>query len=111
MSFSMTTEQARNKTKTVTRRDEETWKHLRLGDRVLQVEKAQGLKKGEKQVEIHEIEIVAVRLEPLTSEFVTPEEVVKEGFPGMEPEEFITMYKRGRKKVDRVRRIEFKYVD
>jgi len=46
MSFAMTTKQVRNQTKTVTRRF--GWWFLKAGDIVQPVEKAMGLKKGEK---------------------------------------------------------------
>ena len=46
MSFSETTDQIRARTKTVTRRD--GWDNLRPGERLWAVEKAMGLRKGQK---------------------------------------------------------------
>ena len=67
MSFSATVPQMRARTKTVTRRDPSTWTTLQPGDRLLAVEKAMGLKAGERQVPIGVIEIESVdvvELEP-----------------------------------------------
>ena len=47
MSFAMTTEQVRNQTKTVTRR--QGWRFLNAGDILQPVVKGMGLKKGEKK--------------------------------------------------------------
>ena len=64
MSFSATTEQIRNGTKTVTRRL--GWTFLKPGDVVMACVKCQGLKKGEKVEKIRPIRIVSVRKEPLS---------------------------------------------
>lgn len=94
MSFALTTKQCRAKTKTVTRRL--GWKNLKPGDRVQQVEKGQGLKKGEHPVKIHVIECVSNHREPLnlieTAEFYGKQECIKEGFPQMTPREFVRMF-------------------
>lgn len=87
MSFAMTTEQIRNRTKTVTRRF--GWNFLKPGDVVQAVEKAMGLKKGDKIVRLALLEIVSVRTEPL--ECITREDVVREGFPDWSPKQFIDM--------------------
>ena len=77
MSFAMTTEQIRNKTKTVTRRF--GWDFLKAGDIVNAVEKSMGLQKGEKIKRICQIEIVSIRKESLSS--ISKDDVTREGFP------------------------------
>lgn len=115
MSFSLTTEQARNKTKTVTRRL--GWGFLKPGDVVQQVEKAQGLKKGEKVKKIHLIRIVDTRKEYIGEMGLFPsygmDECVKEGFPGMLPVAFVEMFCRHNRCgwAARVNRIEFEYLE
>lgn len=108
MSFTLTERQFLDGSKTVTRRL--GWEFLRPGDRVLGVRKAMGLKKGEKQVVLGEIEVVRVTRERLTS--IRRAEVVREGFPEMTPTEFREMFRRhmGCAADDLVTRIEFKHV-
>ena len=114
MSFMLTTEQARNKTKPVTRRL--GWGFLRLGDIVQQVVKCQGLKKGEKVEKIHLIRIKSTRWEPLTRMVTNPvygyKECALEGFPDLTPDEFVAMFCKANKcRPDReVNRIEFEYL-
>jgi hypothetical protein len=83
ISFSMTTPQFIAGTKDVTRRF--GWWNLRDGDRIMAVEKAMGLKKGEKLKQLGIIEIVSVRHEPLNQMLVDLDygfdEVRREGFP------------------------------
>ncbi len=109
MSFAMTTEQFKNKTKTVTRRF--GWWFLNPGDLVQGVEKCQGLKKGEKLSRLHVIETVSTRPEPLNA--ITKEDCIREGFPDFEPEDFVNMLvkKYGCSPTKTVNRIEFKYVE
>lgn len=108
MSFAMTTEQIRSRTKTVTRRY--GWRFLKPGDVVMAVEKAMGLKKGEKIVRLALLEIVSVREEPLCD--ITQDDVVKEGFPDWSPAQFIDMlvahYRVPRELM--INRIEFRYL-
>ena len=87
MSFSMTTPQFIDGTKDVTRRF--GWWTLKVGDRVQAVEKAMGLKKGEKMNRLGVIEIVSVRREPL--ETITEDDCRREGFPDFKPADFIQM--------------------
>ena len=87
MSFAMTTEQYRNRSKTVTRRF--GWWFLQPGDVFMGVEKAMGLKKGEKIKRIHPARVISARPEPLNA--ITREDVIKEGFPEMTPEQFVEM--------------------
>lgn len=108
MSFAATIPQIQNQTKTVTRRI--GWRSLKVGDQLKAVEKAMGLKKGEKQKVLAIIEVVDVRLEPLTS--CTDEDAAAEGFPEMSGDEFVAFFCKTMR-CDRyqiVNRIEFKYV-
>ena len=108
MSFSMTTPQILERSKTVTRRL--GWWNLKEGQHVRAVKKAMGLKKGEKIQPLTEIEIVSVRSEPLN--VITQDDVIKEGFPDFTPQDFIDMIcKHYKVKPDViVNRIEFKYL-
>lgn len=65
MSVSMTIDAVRDRSKTVTRRHINTWETLKPGDQLTLVEKGMGLKKGEKQIVLAEVEVVDVRVEPL----------------------------------------------
>ena len=87
MSFSMTTPQFRNGSKDVTRRF--GWWFIRAGDRVQAVEKAMGLKRGEKMNKLGVIEIVSTRKEPLNT--ITQDDCVREGFPHFLPSDFVNM--------------------
>lgn len=108
MSFAMTTGQVKNRTKDVTRRF--GWWFLKPGDRIQAVEKTMGLKAGEKVRRLALIEVISTRSEPLRS--ITLSDVVREGFPGWHPEQFIQMlvdhYKVDVEKC--VNRIEFRYL-
>ena len=108
MSFMLTTEQVRNKTKTVTRRL--GWWFLKPGDILNACVKCQGLKKGEKIEKICQIRVKEARGEELY--FINKEECIKEGFPEMEPEEFSEMFREEMKcrKDEIVNRIEFEYI-
>ena len=109
MSFALTTEQFRNRTKTVTRRF--GWAFIKPGDVVCGVEKAMGLKKGEKIKRLGLIRIVSVRTEPLNA--ITRDDVTREGFPEWDPEHFIYMIcsHYGCARESLINRIEFEYVD
>lgn len=108
MSFAITTEQVKNRTKDVTRRT--GWLFLKPGDRIRAVEKAMGLKKGDKPKTLAVIEIVSVRREPL--EFITDDEVRREGFPDMTAEQFVRMFCEKMKCAPHTvcTRIEFRYL-
>ena len=108
MSFALTTEQIRNQTKTVTRRV--GWEFLKVGDSVQAVEKAQGLKKGEKVTRLCVLDVTGVRRERLPA--ITDSDVVREGFPEMNAADFIELFCRvNRCQPDAVvTRIEFRYV-
>ena len=87
MSFALTTEQFKARTKTVTRRL--GWDFLEPGDIVRGVEKTQGLKLGEKLKPLGFIRIISMRQEPLDA--ITQEDVVAEGFPNLNVDEFVAM--------------------
>ena len=109
ISYSLTTRQFRDRSKTVTRRM--GWLNLKVGTRLRGVVKAMGLKKGEKVEVLGIIEVTGVRRERLNE--ITDEEVAKEGFPDMTRGDFIEMFCTNMKckATDFVTRIEFKYVD
>lgn len=108
MSFSLTTEQVRNRTKTVTRRL--GWWFLKPGDVLYAVEKSRGLKKGEKVKRICKIQVISVRKEPLSA--IDENDIRNEGFSGWLPSEFIDMFCRHNrcKPETTVNRIDFKYI-
>jgi len=109
MSFALTTDQMRRREKTVTRRF--GWRFLKPGDVVNAVEKAMGLKKGEKINRICQIRIVSTREEPLNA--ITKEDCIREGFPSYEPEDFISMLTSQYKcdPTKSVNRIEYEFID
>lgn len=97
MSFGLTTDQVRARTKTVTRRL--GWMHVPHGAMLRPVVKAQGIPKGGK-VEIIDpawfITVVMRHREPLNQIAKVPAygaaEMILEGFPGMDPRDFIGMF-------------------
>lgn len=96
MSFSLTTSQILDRSKTVTRRT--GWKFLKPGDRIRAVKKAMGLKKGEKVQQLAVLEVIDVRRERIDCMSTDPayggEECVAEGFPQWlnTPECFVKMF-------------------
>lgn len=108
MSFMLTTDQIKNKKKTVTRRL--GWWFLKPGDILNACEKCQGLKKGEKIKKLCKIQIVSVRKELLNDIFL--DDCAKEGFPKLTNWGFIQMFMREMKCSSHktVNRIEFKYI-
>ena len=109
MSFSITTPQMYSKTKDVTRRN--GWLMLKKGDRLWAVEKAMGLKKGERVTRIGLIEVVSVSREPLSA--INQDECTREGFSHFTPDQFCDMFIQSHKGVDRdsvITRIEFKHL-
>ena len=119
MSFSITTEQMRNRTKTVTRRL--GWKNLKPGEVVNAVEKAMGLKPGEKVVRICQIRILSNTPEPLRrmvdNRRYGLSETTLEGYPPgtekHEPDRFVEMFCKAMKcpPGTNVNRIEYEFVD
>jgi hypothetical protein len=108
MSFQMTTEQYRRRTKTVTRRL--GWNNVKIGEVLNGVEKCQGLKKGEKMIKLGQHRVVGFRKEPLNA--ITHEECVLEGFPHLTPEQFVQMFVEHNKCLPdtTVNRIEYEYL-
>lgn len=88
MSFALTRAQILDGSKTETRRL--GWEFLKPGDLFYGVEKAMGLKKGEKPVKLGLFRCVSNVREALNS--ITPEAVRREGFPDKTPAEFIQMF-------------------
>lgn len=109
MSFALTTEQVRRREKDVTRRL--GWDFLVGGEQIWAVEKAMGLKKGEKIKRICLIEVVSAWAEPL--EAITQEEVIREGFNAWTPDQFIELFCEHNRITPEtiVNRIEFAYLD
>lgn len=108
MSFAMTTGQMYRREKDVTRRF--GWWFLIPGDVINAVEKAMGLKPGEKVVRICQIRVVGTRPEPLNA--ITPEDCKREGFPELSPSGFVELLS-SKYKCDpsrTVNRIEFEYI-
>lgn len=70
-----------------------------------------GLKKGEKVNRLGLIQVVDARTEPL--DHITPADVVAEGFPDWDPEQFIDFFMKAHRcdGWTPVRRIEFAYID
>lgn len=113
MSFSKTIQAFRTGQKDVTRRL--GWKNLKPGEHFMAVEKAQGLKKGEKVVRMGECVCISNYDEPVSGIVYLPirglrSEVVREGFPDMTPEQFVEMFCEMNKcpPCKTIQRIEFK---
>lgn len=116
ISFSMTKDQVRARTKTVTRRL--GWDFLKPGDVLQGCEKCQGLGKGGKIVKLCRIRVTDVRQEPLSRMvediFYGGAEVTAEGFPNLPPAGFVRLFcasHKGCKPNSIVTRIEFEYLD
>ena len=116
MCFFLTTEQIRQRTKTVTRRL--GWKFLKPGERFRAVRKAQGLKKGEKIEVLAVLECVSNVQEWLYEIIEYPvrgarAEVSLEGFQCMPEQNFVSMFCKHMDCTPStiVNRIEFKYVE
>lgn len=88
MSFALTKPQYVDGSKTVTRRL--GWWFLKTDDLFNGVEKAMGLKKGEKIKHLGQSIVCQTYGERLDA--ITQEEVNKEGFPHMSPEEFVEFF-------------------
>lgn len=118
ISFALTTEQVRQRRKTVTRRV--GWLFLKPGDRLRAVVKAQGLKKGEHVEPLGVIEVTNVRRERLRrlidDHAYGAAETQLEGFAGTDlanPALFVGFFveTHGCTVDDLVTRIEFRYVE
>tara|TARA_R110000868_G_scaffold153649_1_gene379221 strand:- start:294 stop:668 length:375 start_codon:yes stop_codon:yes gene_type:complete len=120
ISFSITTEQVLNRTKTVTRRA--GWERLKIGEILNGCKKCMGLQPGEKIERLCKIRVTALRREKLRAMTDAPEygfrETALEGFPAGDPKhdpaEFVAMFCRSHSGVtpeSTITRIEFEYVD
>jgi hypothetical protein len=114
ISFALTTEQIRNRSKTVTRRL--GWKDLQPCTLLQPVVKGMGLKKGETVERIGgPIRVVHVQREKLFQMGILHglDETAREGFPEFASAEFIRMFMAHNacSARDIVTRIQFKYVD
>lgn len=117
MSVAFTEQSVRDRTKTVTRR--KGWMFAKPGDRLTLCRKVMGRKKGEPLERICDVVIYSVNREPLSDLLRTDisnnvDEVAREGFPGMAPEEFIQRFfvdAQGMSPDDVVTRIEWRYLD
>lgn len=109
MSVALTEDAVRERRKTVTRRL--GWRHLKPGDHLTLCRKVMGRRQGEPLVRIAEVEVVTVGFEPLSS--IAPEDVAREGFPGMTPAEFVAFFTASMKcgPDEPVNRIEWRYLD
>lgn len=111
MSFFLTTQQIRDRSKTVTRR--RGWKFLKPGDLLNACVKCQGLKKGETVERLALIRVVSVRRESLKS--MHPSDLSKEGFPDSSLYDFKRMYAKANPDPSGwsqdCTRIEFEYLD
>lgn len=111
ISFALTTAQVRDGTKTVTRRL--GWRNLKPGTILCACEKCQGIKKGG-LVRIRKIVVVSVRREPLSQIHLHDRnETKREGFPGLNAEQFIAMFRKHMKceRETLVTRIKFSYLE
>lgn len=109
MSFMLTTEQFKNRSKRVTRRV--GWWNLTAGEILNGVKKAMGLKKGEKIEVLGQIRVLKVSAERLDA--ITQFEVFNEGFPNMTRAQFIEMFcesHKGCRPSTIINRIEFEYL-
>lgn len=120
MSVAFTEQAVRDRTKTVTRRkgwweDKNGRRLLRAGDRLTLCRKVMGRKPGEPLERIAEVEVVGVRREPLWLGIRNrPDEMEREGFPGLPPMTFAQRYfldAQGINFMDDVTRIEWRYLD
>jgi hypothetical protein len=108
MSFSLTTAQFLDGSKTITRRL--GWDKLRPGDHFMAVEKSQGLKRGEHVRKLGEC--VCVSNVPMRLHEISEADVNREGFPNLDALGFIAMFCKAMRcdKDYLVNRIEFRRV-
>ena len=123
MSVAFTEQAVRDRTKTVTRRkgwwkDKNGRQIVKPGDRITLCRKVMGRKKGEPLERICDVEVVNVWRERLSDLFDTrfdnDTEIDKEGFPGMDPGEFVQRFfvdAQGMREDEEVTRIEWRYLD
>lgn len=108
MSFALTTDQVRDRTKTVTRRV--GWKALKVGQLIRACVKCMGLKPGEQIDRLAILRVKDVRREPLA--LCNDADAKREGFPQMDGAGFRWMFceHMGGNEEQIVTRIEFQYI-
>ncbi|MEU5407441.1 hypothetical protein [Nocardia asteroides] len=109
MSVSLTEDQVRSRTKTVTRRV--GWRMLAAGDHLTLCRKVMGRKPDEPLVRIVDVEVLSVRREPLN--VISADDLAAEGFPWMTRPEFVEFFcatHRGCGPETEVTRIEWRYL-
>jgi hypothetical protein len=115
MSVAFTEDAVRERRKTVTRR--KGWLMLKRGDTLTLCRKVMGRKPGEPLVRIAEVQVVSVRRERLIALRAAdygPDEMRREGFPGMKVDDFVRKYfteAQGMHLWDEVTRIQWRYLD
>lgn len=130
MSVAFTEQAVVERRKTVTRRkgwwyDKTGRQIIKPGDHLTLCRKVMGRKADEPLVRLAEVEVVSIRREQLaavtsrvqrgstTADGYGAEEMAREGFPGMDPFEFIARYftPQGISLSDPVTRIEWRYLE
>lgn len=108
MSFSLTTDQIRNRSKSVTRRL--GWKNLKPGTLIRAVVKCMGLKKDEAMQPLAVLCVTSVRRERLDE--IDNADVAREGFRSIGRSDFMRLFceHNGCHPTEEVTRIEFRYV-
>lgn len=116
ISFALTTDQFRTRTKTVTRRM--NWLNLKVGDVLCGVKKGMGLKPGEEVERLGLIRVTDLRREPLRRIIDDREygilECQREGFPQMTTKDFVQFFCDSHKGCipgSVVTRIEYEFID
>lgn len=109
MSVALTEKAVLDRTKTVTRR--KGWVFLRPGHKLTLCRKVMGRRLGEELVRLAEVKVVSVGREVLKT--ITSEDVAREGFPGMSPDDFVHRFfvvAQGMSPDEIVTRIEWTYL-
>ena len=109
MAVSLTEEQVRARSKTVTRRT--GWLMLKPGDRLTLCKKVMGRCPGEPLDRITDVQVTGVRRERLDA--VTAADVAAEGFPGKTPAEFVKFFcdsHKGCTPASLVTRVQWRYL-
>ncbi len=123
MSVAYTEQAVVERRKTVTRRkgwwrDARGRELVKVGDRVTLCRKVMGRKPDEPLVRLVDVEVVSLAREPLTAlmqdDGYGEAEVALEGFPGMDPHDFVNHYfvlAQGFAITDDVTRLEWRYLE
>lgn len=110
MSVSLTEDQVRARTKTVTRRL--GWRSIHVGDRLTLCRKVMGRRNGEPLVRICDVEVIHISLVTVSTP-VDDQEAAREGFPDWSWDEFVAFFCEHMKCTPEtvVRRIEWRYLE